>query len=193
MNGNYLANAGTFLVDTIFGIYMLVVLLRLLFQLVRADFYNPVSQMVVKITNPPVLWLRRFIPGLWGIDMASLLLLFILGLIKLYLVQMILNRVPAIPGALLWTLTDLLQMVIWVYIVAIMIRVLVSWISAHSYNPVMGLLISLTEPLMAPARRMLPSMGGLDLSPIIVFILLYLSLFMIVHPLLDISLVLSYR
>ena len=84
-------------------------------------------------------------------------------------------------------------MVIWVYIVAIMIRVLVSWISAHSYNPVMGLLISLTEPLMAPARRMLPSMGGLDLSPIIVFILLYLSLFLIVHPLLDISLVLSYR
>jgi len=193
MGGNYFSNAGTFLVETIFGIYMLIVLLRLLFQLVRADFYNPVSQMLVLITNPPVLFLRRVVPGLWGIDMASVILLFILGLIKLYLVQLILNRVPAIPGALLWTLTDLLQLLIWVYIVAILIRVIISWITPSSYNPVMSLLISLTEPLMSRARRLLPPMSGLDLSPILLFILLYLSLFLLVHPLLDISVALSYR
>lgn len=193
MGGNYFANAGTFLVDTIFGIYMLIVLLRLLFQIVRADFYNPVSQMVVQITNPPVLLLRRLIPGLWGIDMASVVLLFILGLIKLYLVQMILNRVPAFPGALLWTLTELLQLLIWVFIVAILIRIVISWINPTSYNPVMSLLNSLTEPLMGPARRLLPPFSGLDLSPILVFIVLYLSLFLIVQPLLDVSVALAYR
>lgn len=192
MGGNYFANAGTFLVDTIFGIYMLIVMLRLLFQLVRADFYNPVSQMLVQITNPPVLLLRRVVPGLWGIDMASVVLLFLLGLIKVYIVQLILNRVPAIPGALFWTLTELLQLLIWVFIVAILIRVVISWITPGSYNPVLGLLISLTEPLMSRARRIVPPMSGLDLSPILLFILLYLCLFLIVHPLLDISVALSY-
>lgn len=188
----YFSQAGNFLIDTIGGLYILAVLLRLLFQLVRADFYNPVSQFLVRITNPLVLPLRRIIPGFAGIDWASVALLIALQVAKLSLLVFI-NGATANPGGLVvLAFAQLVHLLVYTYLVAILIRVILSWINPYGDNPVSDLLISLTEPLMLPARRLIPPISGLDLSPIAVLILLQLTLMLIVQPLLDVGQVLTF-
>jgi YggT family protein len=183
----YLGQAAVFLVETVFGIYILMVLLRLLFQLVRADFYNPFSQFLVRLTNPPLLPLRRIVPGLGGIDVASIILLLALQVLKLFLVVLI-NGYAATPiGMVVLSLAQLLELTVWVFLIAIFVRIILSWIAPHSHHPMTALLISLTEPLMRPARRLLPPISGLDLSPIIVLILLQLTLMLVVQPLTDLG------
>ena len=183
--GNYFGDAGSFLIDTIIGLYILAVLLRFLLQWVRADFYNPVSQFLVTVTNPPLVFLRRFIPGLFGIDLASIVLLMILSIAKIYLLAWVAGLTPQFSGTVLLAIGELLQLTVWVFIITLFIRVILSWIQPGGYNPVLGLINQLTEPLMAPARRLIPPFGGLDLSPIVVFIFLYLTLMLVVRPILD--------
>ena len=183
--GNYFGDAGSFLIDTIIGLYMLAVMLRFLLQWVRADFYNPISQFLVTVTNPPLIFLRKFIPGLFGIDLASLLLLVALAIVKIYLIFAISGITPHYSGALLLAIGEVIQLGIYVFIFSMLIRVILSWIQPGAYNPVLGLINRLTEPLMAPARRIIPPFGGLDLSPMLVFIFLYLTLMLVVRPILD--------
>ena len=183
--GNYFGDAGSFLIDTIIGLYILAVLLRFLLQWVRADFYNPVSQFLVAVTNPPLVFLRRFIPGFFGVDLASIVLLMILNIAKIYLLAWIGGFTPQFSGVVLLSIGELLQLAVWVFIITLFIRVILSWIQPGGYNPVLGLINQLTEPLMAPARRLIPPFGGLDLSPIVVFIFLYLTLMLVVRPILD--------
>lgn len=185
MGGSYISDAVIFLIRTLFEFYILVVMLRFLLQLVRADFYNPISQFLVVATNPPLKPLRRFIPGFGGIDIASLLLMFILKTLELGLVTWISFRMPRLPGLMIWSIAELLALVLYVALFAIFIRIIISWISPGAYNPITLLLDSLTEPLMGPARRILPPVGGLDLSPILILILIQLSLILLVQPITD--------
>lgn len=187
MTGGYLGDAGVFLVDTIFGLYILLVLLRFLFQWVRADFYNPISQFIVTLTNPPLQLIRRLIPGAWGLDLASVVLMLALAVLKVYLLAWMGGAHPVFMGVLVFAVGELLRLAVYVFMVAVIIRVVLSWVGQRSYHPVVGLLHSLTEPVMGPARRLLPPIGGLDLSPIIVFIVLGLALRLIVQPILDIG------
>ena len=183
--GSYFGDAGSFLIDTIIGLYILAVMLRFLLQWVHADFYNPVSQFLVTVTNPPLIFLRRFIPGLFGIDLASIILMLLLEVAKTYLISWINNFTPNFPGVLLLAVGELIQLAVWIFIITLFIRVILSWIQPGGYNPVLGLIQQLTEPLLAPARRLIPSFGGLDISPIAIFILLYLTLMLVVRPILD--------
>ena len=183
--GNYFSDAGSFLIDTVIGLYMLAVMLRFLLQWVRADFYNPLSQFLVTVTNPPLVFLRRFIPGLFGVDFASILLLIVLAVVKIYLIYAISGLTPQLPGVLLLAIGEVIQLGVYVFIFAMLIRVILSWIQPGAYNPVLGLINQLTEPLMAPARRFIPPFGGLDISPMLVFIFLYLTLMLVVRPILD--------
>lgn len=189
--GGYVNNAALFLVDTLFGLYILVVLIRFLLQWMRADFYNPVSQFIVTVTNPPLRLLRRFIPGFRGVDLASVVLLLALAMIKSWLLFSMLGRPVAFPGLLVYAVGELLQLTIYVFIVTILIRVVLSWIAPQGYNPALRVLHDLTEPIMAPARRLIPPIAALDISPIIVFIFLYLTLMLIVQPILDFGLALN--
>jgi YggT family protein len=182
----YLSNAGVFLIKTLFGIYEVIVLARLLMQLVRADFYSPVAQFVVKATNPLLRPLRRIIPSLAGIDMASVVLLLLLIVVELLLLSAITTLpMPSVPGLLALALVEALKLLLNVYLFSIFILVILSWISPGGYNPVAALLAQLTAPLMRPAHRMLPPMGGLDLSPMLVIIALYLAQMLIIAPLAD--------
>ncbi len=192
MGGNYLGNAGVFLVDTVFGMYILLVLLRFLFQWVRADFYNPISQFIVTVTNPPLMFMRRIIPGAWGVDLASVVFMSALAVLKVYLLAWMGGANPQATGVIVFAIGELLQLTVYVFMVAVIIRVVLSWVGPRSYHPAMGLLNSLTEPVMGPARRLLPPMGGLDLSPILVFIVLGLALRLIVQPILDIGRALAF-
>ena len=183
MGGPYIGNAATFVVETVFGIYILIVMLRFLLQLVHADFYNPLSQLLVKATQPPLKYLRRVIPGIGGVDVSSAVLALIVQFAELGLVMLILGRDASVLGLLLLSVVRLLELAIYVIMFSILILVVLSWIQPSNYNPVFGLLNSLSAPVMRPARRLLPPMGGLDLSPIVVFLILGVVLRILIAPL----------
>jgi len=190
--GNPLSQAGELLIQLIFGLYILAVMLRFLFQWVRADFYNPLSQALVKITNPPLVILRRVIPGFWGVDIAAVVLMWILQALEIFLAGEPSQQIPGLihgqmlnlVGLPLVALASLISLGIWIIIIAILIRIIISWISPMGgHNPMGSLLFSLTEPLMSRARRIIPPISGLDLSPIAVLVALELVLILIVRPL----------
>jgi YggT family protein len=183
MSGSYLTNPIVFLVHTLFGLYTVVVLLRFLLQWARADFYNPVSQLVVKATTPVLRPLRRLVPGYGGLDLAALLLAWLVKALELFIVILILDSQVNPLGALAWALPELVSQTIDIFIFAVFARVILSWLNPDPYNPVASLLDSLTEPVMRPARRLLPPVGGLDLSPVLVVIGLVLLRMLLIPPL----------
>jgi len=187
MGGNYVGNAATFLIETLFGLYILIVMLRFLLQWVHADFYNPVSQFIVKATQPILAPLRRMIPGFAGVDLAAVALMFALKFVELRLVTGLLGLSPQIAGLAMLCVAELLGLAINVFIFAILIQVIISWVNPGMYNPVMGLLHSLNEPLLGPARRVIPPISGLDLSPIAVIIFLQLISMLGVAPIRDLA------
>lgn len=183
MGDGYLATPAIFLIQTLFGLYILVVMLRFLLQMIRADFYNPVSQFIVKVTNPLLRPLRRVIPGLGGMDLSSLVLAWLLKSLELALVILI-GGIPLSPAlSPLWAIPELVELVINIFLFSILIQVILSWISPGTYNPVAALIDKLTEPLMRPARRVLPPLSGLDLSPMLVIIGLVLLKMLLLPPL----------
>ena len=181
--GAYLGDATTFVIETVFGVYILIVMLRFVLQLVRADFYNPVSQLIVKATQPPLKALRRVVPGLGGVDLASVVLMLALQMFELWLILLVLGRDAALTGLVLLSVARLLQLLIYVFMFSIIALVILSWVQPRSYNPVFGLLNSLSAPIMRPARRILPPINGIDLSPIVAFLVLGVALRLVVAPL----------
>jgi YggT family protein len=190
--GNPLSQAGELMIQLIFGLYILAVMLRFLFQWVRADFYNPLSQALVKITNPPLVILRRVIPGFWGVDVAAVVLMWVLQALEIFLAGEPSQRIPGLihgqtlnlVGLPVAALASLISLGIWIIIIAILIRIIISWINPMGgHNPMGSLLFSLTEPLMSRARRIIPPISGLDLSPIAVLVALELVLILVVRPL----------
>jgi YggT family protein len=160
-----------YLLQTLVSLLLLALLLRLLLQLARADFYNPISQFVVKVTNPLLKPLRKIVPGLWGIDMATLVLLLLVQILGIATI-LLLNGY-SLPNPLLlivWAVIGVAGLTTNFYFFAILAMIIVSWVAPGSRNPAIFLLYQLTEPVMSPFRRLLPAMGGLDLSPIFVFI-----------------------
>lgn len=155
--------------------YLTIVLLRFLLQLARADFYNPITQFAVKATNPLLRPLRRFIPGWGGIDGAALVLAVIIQALTFFLILFALNgSIPAInPLTLLsWSILNVLDLIVKIYFWSVIAVVVVSWIAPQSNHPAIQLVAQITEPVMRPVRSVMPSLGGLDLSPIIVFLIL---------------------
>jgi YggT family protein len=187
MSGQYFANSAAFIIQTLFGLYILAVLLRFLFQLLRANFRNPVSQFLVTLTNPVLRHLRSFIPGYAGIDIASIVLMLGLQMLELLLITLLYGNTPSIAGLLVLSIGKLLEMTVYVLMFAVFARIIISWVNPQLYNPITSLLASLTDFMMQPARRYIPPMGMLDLSPMAVFLLLGLILRLIVQPILDIG------
>ena len=160
-----------FLIETLFNLYVMVILLRFLLQLFRADFYNPLSQFVVQATNPVLKPLRKIIPGLGGIDVSSLVFAWLVILLKLALVYGVLSSTsPSIGQLLVLGFADVLSQGVDLLFYMILARVLMSWINPGISNPIVAVIYQLTEPVMAPVRNILPPMGGLDLSPILVLL-----------------------
>lgn len=182
MGPNYFSDPVVFLVKTLFGLYILAVMLRLLLQLSRADFYNPLSQFLVKITQPVLRPLRRVIPGVAGIDMAAVLLLIVLQMLELVVVDLIVaGGVRPLGPLLVMTIAQLIELLLNVYLFAIIIQAILSWVQP-GYNPSTAVLYSLTDPVLAPARRVIPSMGGLDLSPLVVILAIQLLKMLLLPP-----------
>jgi YggT family protein len=182
MNG-FFTDPLIFLIEVIVGFYILAVMLRLLLQWLHADFYNPMSQFIVKITNPVLVPLRRLIPGFGGIDWASVILLLLLAGLKLLLIYGVQGRLPPVSILVLLVLADLISLLLNIFIFSILIQVIISWVAPHQYNPVAVLLHQLNEPLLRPIRRLLPHVAGVDLSPLVALVLLQLSKMMLLRVL----------
>ena len=192
MDNPYISNASIYLIDTVFTLYVLMVLLRFLLQLARADFYNPVCQFLVRATNPPLRPLRRVIPGVWGIDLASVVLLIALQMIGMWLANIAGAQAITTAGLFVLSIEQLLQLTLNVLLIAIILQVVMSWITPGVYNPLTSILYSLTEPLLLPARRLLPTVSGIDFSPLVVLIVIQLTKMLILAPLHDMGLRLAY-
>ncbi len=181
--GGPLTNAGTFLVSTVFGLYLLIVMLRFIFAVLRIDFYNPISQFLVKATNPLLRPMRKVIPGAAGIDWSSVLLMMALKIVETTLIILILGVLPAVGALLVISAAGLLDLFLKVFLFSILIQVILSWVAPGTHNPMTSIIYQLSEPVLRPARNMLPAMGGFDLSPILVLIALQLLNILLVEPL----------
>lgn len=189
----YLANPMVFLVDTAFGLYVLAVLLRFLFQLVKAEFYNPICQFIVRITHPPLRLLRRFIPAIRGIDTAAVVLLLALKMLGDYVVFLLQGGGAVAVGLLAGSaVVELVNLAFNVFIYAIVIQAILSWVNPDPYHPLYSLLTDLVNPILRPCRRLISPIGGLDLSPLIALIALQVLKMLVIPPLQQLVLMLAF-
>jgi len=199
MGSNYLTSPLLLVINTLFDIYLLLVLLRFMLQWLRADFYNPVSQFIVRATTPPLKPLRRIIPGVGGQDMAAIVLSLLLLMAKYLLIRSLgagaieVANVAAplasagIAGLLLIALAEVLATFINIFLFAIIIQVILSWVNTGGYNPVIGLIQTLSEPVMRPIRKFIPPMGGLDLTPLFASLGLMVVKMLLIPPIVFIA------
>ena len=164
--------ASHFLVETLFGLYLMVVILRLWLQLVRADFYNPFSQFVVKVTQPIVGPLRRVIPAMGKFDTATFVIALIVACLKTFVIVSLVRGLSIDPLSLIIVgvievIKEVFNLMFWMLI----IRALLSWVS-QGQNPIEYVIAQLTEPFLRPIRKIIPPIGGLDLSILVAIIAL---------------------
>ena len=182
---SYLANAGQILINFAFGVLIALLVLRILLQSVRANFYNPVCQFLYKVTNPVLIPLRKVIPAWRTIDIAGIVLAWLLSGIKLALLYLLAGQSLGVIGLIVMALADLIDFVLMLYLGLILVRVLLSFISLERGNPIVPLIYQLTEPVLQPIRRYIPALGGLDLSPLVAWLIVMLARVLIVAPVLD--------
>jgi len=181
----YAGNALTFLVQVAFGVYILILMLRVLLQVLRADYYNPLSQLVVRLTEPVLAPLRRIVPRVGRIEGGAVLVMLGAQMAELWLVYGVKGVEPSIAGLAVVSAAELLELATTVFFWAILIRVILSWVNPGLRHPASDVVHSLTEPVLEPARRALPVMGGFDLSPILVLIGLQLVNLLLIEPIRD--------
>lgn len=179
-----LTQAALFLVQTAFGLYAAVVLLRLLFQAMDVDFRNPLSQFVYKATQPLVAPLRRVLPWRARIEPALVVVLLLVHLIEVYVLSAIRGYLPGLAGAVLMATAQALALLALTLSAVLIVRAIASWVvaSGGGYNPMLRLLDELTEPLLAPLRRVIPPTGGFDWSVLIALVLIQLANILLVQP-----------
>ena len=170
-------SSAVLLVNAIGGIYLLAILLRFLLQIARADFYNPVSQAVVRLTDPMVRIFRSFIPGYRGIDFSSLILALLVEALAICLMFLMYERsIPSLDFIITFAVVGVSYFIVNIYYYAIIGSIIMSFVMMFSGNmnphPILHLIWQLTEPVMGPIRRVIPPMGGLDFSPIFIFIVI---------------------
>ncbi|AZV29541.1 MULTISPECIES: YggT family protein [Pseudomonas] len=179
-----LNTAAVYVLQTLGSLYLLIVLLRFVLQLVRANFYNPLCQFVVKATQPLLKPLRRIIPSMFGLDMSSLVLAILVQLALMALTLLLTYGTTGNPLQLLiWSLIGVTALFLKIFFWAMIISIILSWVAPGSHNPGAELVNQICEPALAPFRRILPNLGGLDLSPIFAFLVLKLIDMLVINNL----------
>lgn len=178
------ADASVFLIQTFAGLYLILILLRFLMQVSKVDFYNPICQAIVKVTDPPIKPLKKVIPTVRGVDFATLLVALVFQILAIALVMLLKGGYLFHPVYIAWSMVGLVSSIFDIYFFALIVMVISSWIAPHSNHPAMALVHQLTEPICAPARKLLPPMGGLDFSIILVFVAITLiDTYLVIQPL----------
>ncbi|ANY89870.1 MULTISPECIES: YggT family protein [Pseudomonas] len=167
---NALSGAMIFVVQTLVSLYLVIVLLRFVLQLVKADFYNPLSQFAVRATQPLLKPLRRIIPSIGGLDTSSLLLSVAIQALLMAFVMMFVLYSYSPLQLVIWAIIGVTSLFLKIFWVAMIVMVIVSWVAPNSHNPAAELAYQISEPVLAPFRKLIPNLGGLDISPIFAFL-----------------------
>ena len=162
-------------------LYLTIIILRFLLQLSQADFFNPISQFVSKATNPVLNPIRRVVPPTGPVDWASLIFAVLFQSLMYAVILGIVGTMAPIGTLLVWGLLKVIGLVVTIYFFAVIAMIVISWIAPGSSHPGIQLIFQVTEPIMRPFRSILPPMGGLDLSPILLFIVLNMVRVMLSH------------
>lgn len=199
MGSSYFTSPLTLIITTLIDLYVLLVLLRFMLQMARADFHNPVSQFIVKLTSPPLKYLRRGIPSISGQDAAAIVLCLIITYAKFVLLRLMnieaveINNTIAFIGSvsylglLIYSMADLISLFLSIFLFAILIQVVLSWINPGNYNPVIGLVNSLAAPALRPIQKLIPPVGGLDLSPLFTMLVIVVAKMLIIPPIMSLA------
>lgn len=183
-----LISAATLLIHIFFDAYIVILLLRFLFQKLGASWHNPISQFIIKLTEMPLKPFRKIAPGVHGFDISILLLAFIIQLIEIVLVQLIQFSIfPHLIGALIMSVAEILSKFITIYIYSIIINVIVSWIPSLQYHPISHVVFLIVDPLLSRIRTKIPPIAGLDISPVFALLLFTLVNILIVSALIGLG------
>ncbi len=163
-------NALSYLIGTVIDLYVAAVLLRLLLQWVRADFYNPLCQFLLKVTNPVLLPMRRVIPSIRRLDTASLVLMLGLEIIGVWIISRIGAVTMTFPEIVAFSATKLIMTLLMTYFFLIIAAVILSWVGQRMSHPVVPLVYQLTAPVLRPFRKIIPPIAGVDLSALFALI-----------------------
>lgn len=184
---SYFGNAGQLLISTVFGLAMIVLLLRIVLQAVGANFYNPVCQFLHKATQPAIGTLRKLIPPYRRIEIAGIVLVWLLAMLKFCAMAWVMGAsAPPLPALAVAGIADALSLLLWVFFWTVLASVILSWIPTDNGNPVVPLIYQISEPLLAPFRRLLPDLP-IDLSPILTILCVQMARLLVVQPLFDLA------
>jgi len=167
-----IASAIVFIVNAITSLYLLVLLLRFWMPWLRADFRNPLAQGILRFTSPVVIPVRRIVPSFGRLDTATVLVALVIQYLTVLLLLLIMGRTAGIAAITLTAVVKLIVLSINLFVYAIFIRIILSWVAQGAYNPATAIIATLTEPVLRPFRRLIPPLGGFDISPIFAIILL---------------------
>lgn len=185
---NSFSNAAIFLIQSFFDLYIFILLLRVVLQWVNTDSHNPLFILIARLTNPPLRPICRMIPSLHGIDFAAIILLLGLEMLKIaFLVWLQVNTTPHFIGLIVLAFAELLNQLINIFFYAVIALTILSWISPLAHGPLVEILVRVSEPLIKPIRGILPSISGLDFSPLILIVGLKLLTILLVQPLTQIG------
>jgi YggT family protein len=183
MGSSYMTDPVIFLIDSLFSLYILAALLRFLLQWCGGDFYNPISQFLVKITHPPLKILRRFVPSIGKIDTSSLVLILSLQMVADFSILLLKGVTLNIGALAILSITQLISLLINVFVFAIFARAILSWMNPGVFNAAASILATLSEPVLGICRKIIPNLGGIDLSPMAALLLLQLAKMVVLPPL----------
>ena len=186
----YIQNATSFIVETIFNLALYIVLLRFWMQWVRADFRNEFGQFIIKATNPVVIPLRRIIPSIGKVDTATVIFAIAIAILKVVALFLIFGSSVSsfsVLKILSFAIAVVLNSSIYVFLAAIVVGIIASWVNPNSYHPILSIAHSISNPLLAPARRLLPAMGGIDFSPMLVVLFLRVTQMLLIAPIYNLS------
>ncbi|NNF40197.1 MAG: YggT family protein [Woeseiaceae bacterium] len=167
-----ISSAIVFIVNALTSLYLLVLLLRFWMPWLRADFRNPLAQGILRLTSPLIIPVRRIVPSFGRLDTATVLVAFVIQYLTVLLLLLILGQSAEIAAIALTALVKLVVLSINLFVYAIFIRIILSWVAQGGYNPATAIIATLTEPVLRPFQRLIPPIGGFDISPIFAIILL---------------------
>lgn len=187
MDSTYLTDPIILIIEALSSLYILAVMLRFLLQWCGADFYNPISQFLVRITQPPLRLLRRYVPPIGKIDSSSLVLVLALQISADFVIWLLRGVTIGIGALTILSIMELVNLVFNIFIFSIFARALLSWLNPGAYDAASSILYSLTEPVLRIGRKFVPDIGGVDLSPLAVLLFLQLAKMIILPPLRELA------
>jgi len=186
MPTGYLSNPLVFLVDTIVGAYIFILILRLLLQYTAADSRNPISAFIIKVTQPPLKLLKPLFPTVKGVNLAAIVLIIALRMFIGFVISFSVGDFN-IWAVFIWSLAELVDSLLNVFLFSVFATVIISWLNPGSYHPAVSLVYKITEPVMRPVQRLIPPIGGIDLTPMVALIGLQVLKMLLIPPILALS------